>query len=119
DDTIETISARDIAVGDRILIAAGERAPCDGVIETGVSDFDCSMLTGETLPAALRPGDRLLAGAINVGRQVTVRAVAKAEDSAVAELARLIEIGEQGRGRFVRLADKAAALYVPLVHSAA
>ncbi len=118
-ETIDTISAREIAVGDRLLLAAGERAACDGVVETGVSDFDFSMLTGETLPVAVRPGDRVLAGAINVGRQITLRAVARAEDSAVAELARLIEIGEQGRGKFVRLADKAAALYVPLVHSAA
>jgi len=119
DDVVEAISAREIEVGDRLLLAAGERAPCDGVVETGASDLDCSMLTGETLPVAVRAGDRILAGAINVSRQLTMRAVAKAEDSAVAELARLIEIGEQGRGKFVRLADRAAALYVPLVHTAA
>jgi len=119
DGVIEAISSRDIAIGDRLLLAAGERAPCDGVIVEGATDLDCSMLTGETLPVAARTGDRILAGAINVSRLLTMRAEAKAEDSAVAELARLIEVGEQGRGRFVRLADKAAALYVPVVHSAA
>lgn len=116
---VEAIASRDIAVGDRLLLAVGERAPCDGVIVEGASDFDCSMLTGETLPLSTRAGDRILAGAINVSRPVTMRAQAKPEDSAVAELARLIEVGEQGRGRFVRLADRAAALYVPLVHGAA
>ncbi|MEZ5956333.1 MAG: heavy metal translocating P-type ATPase [Hyphomonadaceae bacterium] len=116
---IEAIASRDIAIGDWLLLAVGERAPCDGVIVEGVTDFDCSMLTGETLPVPARSGDRILAGSINASRPVTIRADARAEDSAVAELARLIEVGEQGRGRFVRIADKAAALYVPLVHSAA
>lgn len=119
DGMVEAIASRDIAIGDRLLLAAGERAPCDGVIVEGASDLDCSMLTGETLPAPARTGDRILAGAINLSRPLTMRAEARAEDSAVAELARLIEVGEQGRGRFVRLADRAAALYVPVVHSAA
>ncbi|MBL8545970.1 MAG: heavy metal translocating P-type ATPase [Hyphomonadaceae bacterium] len=119
DGVVEAIASRDIAIGDRLMLAAGERAPCDGVIVDGVSDLDCSMLTGETLPVAARSGDRILAGAINISRPLTMRAEARAEDSAVAELARLIEVSEQGRGRFVRLADKAAALYVPVVHGAA
>jgi Cu2+-exporting ATPase len=119
DGRIEAIASRDIAIGDHLLLAVGERAPADGSIVDGVTDLDCSMLTGETLPAPARNGDRILAGAINVSRPITMRAEARAEDSAVAELARLIEIGEQGRGRFVRLADRAAALYVPVVHSAA
>jgi len=116
---VEAIASREIAIGDRLLLAVGERAPCDGVIVEGTSDLDCAMLTGETLPAPARPGDAILAGSINVSRPITMRARARAEDSAVAELARLIEVGEQGRGRFVRLADRAAALYVPVVHSAA
>lgn len=116
---VESVASRDIAIGDRLLLAVGERAPCDGVIVEGVTDLDCSMLTGETLPTAARAGDRILAGSINASRPVTMRADARAEDSAVAELARLIEVGEQGRGRFVRIADRAAALYVPLVHGAA
>jgi len=116
---IEAVASRDIGIGDRLLLAVGERAPCDGVIVEGVTDLDCSMLTGETLPAPARAGDRILAGSINASRPITMRAEARAENSAVAELARLIEVGEQGRGRYVRLADRAAALYVPIVHSAA
>ena len=116
---IETISAGDIEIGDRLLLAAGDRVPCDGVIAAGASELDCSMLTGESLPVTARTGDAVLAGAVNLTKPIALLARARAEHSAVAELARLIETGEQGRGRFVRLADKAASFYVPVVHSLA
>jgi P-type Cu2+ transporter len=119
DGSIRSIAARDIAVGDRLLLAAGDRAPADGMIEEGVSELDCSMLTGETAPQPAHPGGAILAGAVNLTQRLIVRVGARVGESAVAELARLIEIGEQGRARFVRLADKAAALYVPVVHSLA
>ncbi|MGE0741013.1 MAG: heavy metal translocating P-type ATPase [Hyphomonadaceae bacterium] len=118
-DVQETVSARQIEVGDRLLLAIGDRAPCDAVVESGASDLDCSMLTGETLPVAVRPGDAILAGTINLSHKLTVRSKARADESAVAELARLIEVGEQGRTQFARLADRAATLYVPVVHTLA
>ncbi len=65
------------------------------------------------------PGDQIQAGAINLMQCLVIRATARVQDSSVAELARLVELGEQGRAGFVRLADKAAALYVPMVHSLA
>ncbi|MEZ5994600.1 MAG: heavy metal translocating P-type ATPase [Hyphomonadaceae bacterium] len=119
DGHVASVSARDIDIGDRLQLAAGERAPVDGVIESGVSELDCSMLTGETLPQAVRAGAVIHAGAINLTQRIVMRATARVEDSSVADLARLIEAGEQGRARFVRLADRAAALYVPVVHSLA
>ncbi|ANP48076.1 hypothetical protein ATE48_13130 [Candidatus Viadribacter manganicus] len=119
DGHVEAISANDIVAGDRLILAAGDRAPVDGVVLEGVSELDRSMLTGETLPQPVRIGDAIHAGVINVGQRLIVRATAPARDSSIAELARLIEVGEQGRTRFVRLAEKAAALYVPVVHSLA
>lgn len=119
DGRVRAIAARDIQVGDRLQLAAGDRAPVDGVLEAGVSEFDCSMLTGETLPKRVEAGVAIFAGAVNLTQGVVLRATARVQDSAVAELARLIETGEQGRARFMRLADKAAALYVPVVHSLA
>jgi Cu2+-exporting ATPase len=113
------VAARDIKVGDLLALAAGDRAPVDGVVEEGVSQLDCSMLTGETAPQAVGAGARIHAGAINLAQPLVMRAGARVEDSSVAELARLIEAGEQNRARFVRLADKAAALYVPVVHTLA
>ena len=119
DGRVVAIGAAEIGVGDTLLLACGDRAPVDGIILEGVSDLDRSMLTGETLPQAVRPGDQIHAGVINLSQRLIMRASARAQDSSVAELARLIEAGEQGRARFVRLAEKAAALYVPVVHSLA
>jgi P-type Cu2+ transporter len=119
DGNVAAVSARDIEIGDRLLLAAGDRAPVDGLIEEGASELDRSMLTGETMPAPARAGDSIHAGVVNLTQKLVMRATARAEQSAVAELARLIETGEQGRARFVRLADRAAALYVPVVHTLA
>ena len=119
DGRVVAIGAGEIAAGDRLILAAGDRAPVDGVVIEGISDLDRSMLTGETIPQAVRAGDPIHAGGINLSQRLVVRATARAQDSSVAELARLIEAGEQGRARFVRLAEKAAALYVPVVHSLA
>lgn len=116
---VTAVSARDIKPGDRLLLAAGDRAPVDGVIEEGVSELDRSMLTGETAPEMAGIGAPIHAGVINLTQRLVVRATAPAETSAVAELVRLVEMGEQGRANFVRLADKAAALYVPVVHTLA
>ncbi|MBL8538580.1 MAG: heavy metal translocating P-type ATPase [Hyphomonadaceae bacterium] len=119
DGTIRAIPARDIGVGDRLSLAAGDRAPVDCVVEEGVSELDRSMLTGETMPQPAGVGAVVHAGVVNLTQRLVVKATARVQDSAMAQLARLIEIGEQGRARFVRLADKAAALYVPVVHSLA
>ena len=116
---VNSVAAREIVAGDRLQLAAGDRAPVDGVIEEGVSELDCSMLTGETLPQPARPGVVIHSGAINLTQRIVMRATARAQDSTVAELARLIETGEQSRAKFVRLADKAAQMYVPVVHSLA
>ncbi len=119
DGHVEAVAAKSLVTGDRIVLAAGDRAPVDGVILDGASDFDCAMLTGETLPVSARVGDTVHAGAINLTRPLTLRVTSPVESSLVAQLARLIEVGEQGRARFVRIADKAAALYVPIVHTLA
>ncbi len=117
--SLSAIPARDIAIGDRLLIAPGDRMPVNAVIEEGASMLDRAMLTGETTPMAVRAGDLVEAGAINLTARLIVRAHARVEESAVADLARLIEIGEQNRAAYRRVIDKAAALYVPIVHALA
>ncbi len=119
DGVARAVAAKSLRTGDTISLAAGDRVPVDSEILDGVSEFDCAMLTGETLPVPARVGDTVHAGAINLTRPLTLRVTAPVESSLVAQLARLIEIGEQGRARFVRIADKAVALYVPVVHSLA
>lgn len=119
DGTLEAVSARDIGVGERILLSPGDRAPVNGVIETGASEVDVSLVTGESAPASMKSGDTLYAGVLNLSSKLVMRATARVEDSLLADLTRLIEAGEQGKSKYVRLADRAAALYVPVVHSLA
>ncbi len=111
--------AREIAVGDRILLATGERAPVDGTIEDFDSEADVSLVTGESAPVDVKRGTLLRAGSIITGRGIVLKAAARVEDSLVAELARLLEAGQQNRSRYVRLADRAASIYVPAVHGLA
>jgi hypothetical protein len=101
------------------MVAPGDRVPVDGLVEQGRSDLDLSMLTGETAPFATAPGALIAAGALNLTGNLIIRAQARSEDSTVAAIARLMEVGAQSKSAYVRLADKAAALYVPVVHSLA
>jgi len=119
DGSLEAVSVRDIAPGESILLSPGDRAPVDGVVVDGVSDVDVSLVTGESAPARMKDGDKLFAGVLNMSSRLVMRAEALAEDSLIADLTRLIEAGEQGKSKYIRLADRAAALYVPLVHSLA
>lgn len=109
----------EVRVGDLLIVLPGERVPVDGRIERGASELDNALLTGETAPRRVGAGDACHAGALNLSGALEVRAAALSEDSAVAAIARLVEAGAQSRSRYVRLADKAAALYVPVVHTAA
>jgi len=113
------VQARDIAVGDRLLVAPGERISVNARIVEGKSEFDLALLTGESAPATLGPGAGVPGGALNLSGRVVVEAAARVEDSLAADVARLIAIGAQSRSRYVRLADKAASLYVPVVHTLA
>lgn len=109
----------EVQPGDLLIVRPGERIPVDGRIEFGVSELDNAVLTGETAPEVVRTGDLCRAGALNLTGALRLQATARSEDSAVAAIARLVEAGAQSRSRYVQLADKAAALYVPIVHSAA
>jgi P-type Cu2+ transporter len=119
DGTSEPVAPRDIAIGDQLLIVAGERLPVDAVVLSGEGEADFSLVTGESAPVAVKTGDVLRAGSLMLAHALNVRVSARVEDSLVAEVARLLEAGQQNRSRYVRLADKATALYVPLVHGAA
>ncbi len=119
DGAVRAVPVSDVRVGDLILLAPGSRAPVDGVIVDGESDLDVSLLTGETMPAPARAGASIRAGAINLTQRLTMRAERVAGQSLVAELARVLEASEQSRARYVRIADRAARLYVPVVHTLA
>lgn len=119
DSTVRRIPSRDVRVGDRLEIAPGDRVPVDVRVEEGASELDVSLVTGETLPATAVAGTSLAAGSLNLTGRLVARAVAVCEDSTVAAVARMMEAGAQSRSRYVQLAEKAAAIYIPVVHAVA
>ena len=119
DGVTQVVAAADIRPGDRLLLAAGERVPVDSIVESGTSEADVSLVTGESAPVPVKAGDVLQAGTLNLHGVLRLTAAKRVQDSLVADLARLFEAGQQNRGRYVRIADRAAQLYVPTVHGAA
>ena len=119
DGKARSVRASDIAVGDRILLAPGERAVVDMRITQGESDIDESLVTGESLTRSAGPGMHLLAGAVNLSQPLTGTALAAASDSLLADIARMLDAGEQRRSTYRRIADRAVSLYVPFVHTSA
>ena len=114
DGTTRQVPAENVKAGDHVLVAAGERLRLDGTAEEATL-LDTSATTGESLPREMAPGQALAAGAVNMGQPFVMSVAAAARDGSLAQLARLLERAEQGRGRFVSIADKAARAYVPVV----
>ncbi len=114
-----SVRASDIVVGDRILLAPGERAVVDMQINQGESDIDESLVTGESLARSAMPGMHLLAGTVNLSQPLAGTALAAASDSLLADIARMLDAGEQRRSTYRRIADRAVSLYVPFVHTSA
>lgn len=119
DGTSHWRAAEELAPGMRILVAAGERAAADGIVESGVSSVDRSLVTGESQPVPTQAGGEILAGMLNLDGPLTVRVTAAGTDTTLAEIGRLMEAASQGRSRYVRIADRAARIYTPFVHTLA
>ena len=113
------VPVADVTPGDLLAIAPGERAPVDGKVEEGTSSLDNAVITGETLAAVVGPGSPISAGALNLEGRLVIRAAARSQDSSLAAIARLMEAGAQSKSAYVRLADRAASIYVPVVHTLA
>lgn len=118
-DRTERVAIEAVEVDDLVLVLAGERIPVDGVIVTGTGDVDQAIVTGESEPVSVGPGHRLQAGAMNLSSPLTLRVTAVGSDTWLAQVVRLMEQAESGKGRHVRLADRAARIYAPAVHLAA
>ncbi len=116
---LSEVPADTIEPGDLILIRPGDRVAVDGEVVSGASEIDRSLVTGETALAAVKPGDAVHAGSINHGGALQVRALKAAGGTLLDEIERLMSKAGESRSGYVKLADKAARLYAPVVHSAA
>jgi Cu2+-exporting ATPase len=116
DGTPERIAIGIVRPGMRIAIGAGEQIPVDGTLQSPAASIDESIVTGESRPRAAVAGDQVYAGTVALTGPLEIVATAKADNSLLADIARLMQTAEQARGRYVRLADRAARLYAPAVH---
>ncbi len=104
-----------LGVGDRFVVRPGEKIATDGVVEEGGSAVDTSMLTGESVPVEVQPGDEVFGATINVGGRLVVRATGVGADTALAQIARLVTEAQSGKAPVQRLADRISAVFVPIV----
>jgi len=102
--------------GDLVQVRPGSRVPADGMVETGESEIDRALITGESLPAFAGPGTALATGEVNLTGVLTMRVTAAGAESSLSRMAGLVALAEMSRNRYTSLADKAAALYAPFVH---
>ncbi len=115
-DHTKRVLVRDINEGMIVRVAAGEKFPVDGVIIDGMSSVDTSLVTGETLPREININSEVYAGTLNLSASVLVKTTKAAESSLLADIVKLMEKAGQGQAKYVRLSDKAAQLYTPVVH---
>jgi Cu2+-exporting ATPase len=115
----EAVRAGDIRPGDILLLATGESLAVDAEVTSGKSEVDLRRVTGEVEPTRTYVGQVLHAGAVNLGAPLRARALAPASQSLTADIARLLEAGEQKKSAYRRIADKVAEAYVPQVHAMA
>ncbi len=115
DGTELRIPIEQLAVGDRFLVRPGEKVATDGVVEEGVSAVDMSMLTGESVPVEVQPGTEIAGATVNAGGRLIVRATKVGADTALAQIARLVEDAQTGKAPVQRLADRVSGIFVPVV----
>ncbi|WIE75125.1 heavy metal translocating P-type ATPase [Curtobacterium sp. MCSS17_007] len=109
------VPAASLVVGDVVVVRPGERIPSDGIVREGSSAVDLSMLTGESVPVEVRPGDRVTGATIDVGGRLVVEVTAVGADTELARMGRLVEDAQTGKADVQRLADRVSAVFVPVV----
>ena len=109
------IGVDELSVGDEFVVRPGEKVATDGVVVSGESALDMSMLTGESVPVEAGPGDRVVGATVNAGGRLVVRATRVGADTQLAQMAKLVEDAQTGKAPVQRLADRISGVFVPIV----
>jgi Cu+-exporting ATPase len=109
------VAIDDLLVGMRFVVRPGEKVATDGVVVDGTSAVDRSLLTGESVPVEVGPGDRVAGATVNAGGRLVVEATGVGSDTALAQIGRLVESAQTGKAPVQRLADRISAWFVPIV----
>jgi len=116
DGGLVTVPVGVLKAGDQIFVRPGDRIPADGMILSGSSEIDTSLVTGETMRTRVGSGAQVYAGSMNFDGALNVQVTAAGEGTMLDEVARLVEKAGEARSRYLRLADRAARVYAPIVH---
>jgi P-type Cu+ transporter len=109
------IPVEQLAVGDRFVVRPGEKIATDGTVDEGTSAVDASMLTGESVPVEVGPGDTVVGATVNAGGRLIVQATRVGADTQLAQMAKLVEDAQNGKAAVQRLADRISGVFVPIV----
>ncbi|MGX1472425.1 UNVERIFIED_CONTAM: Cu+-exporting ATPase [Streptomyces canus] len=111
----QTVPIAELKAGDRFLVRPGEKIATDGTVVEGSSAVDASMLTGESVPVEVTPGDSVTGATLNAGGRLVVEATRVGSDTQLARMAKLVEDAQNGKAAAQRLADRISAVFVPVV----
>jgi P-type Cu+ transporter len=111
----QRVPVDELRVGELFVVRPGEKIASDGVVTDGTSAVDASMLTGESVPVEVGPGDGVIGATVNAGGRLVVRATRIGADTQLAQMARLVQEAQSGKAAVQRLADRISAVFVPIV----
>ena len=115
----QTVKPQRVEPGQEILVKPGEKVPLDGIVLTGDSQIDTSVLTGESMPVAVTPGERVMAGQINLSRTLSVRVTKRFQESSISKVMSLVEDAVGRKAKTEKFISKFARYYTPAVVAAA
>ncbi|PRC42601.1 heavy metal translocating P-type ATPase, partial [Mycobacterium sp. ITM-2017-0098] len=111
----QRIPVEQLVIGDEFVVRPGEKIAADGVVVEGASAVDASMLTGESVPTEVQPGDHVVGATVNADGRLVVRADRVGADTQLAQMARMVEDAQNGKAQAQRLADRISGVFVPIV----
>ena len=113
--TESKVAIERLGIGDRFVVRPGEKVATDGVVVEGASAVDESLLTGESVPVEKQPGDDIVGASVNAGGRLVIEATRIGSDTALAQIAKLVEEAQTGKAPVQKLADRISAVFVPVV----